>query len=201
MNRGRRKVEVRRDEILAAAVEQMQHLGMAQTRAQDVAQALGVSTGLLFYHFDSKDKLLAAALEYAAERDLARLDRALARGRTPQERLRRVVSAYGPTGSASGWTLWIDAWSSALRHPPIRRTLRTLDDRWQEALCTAIRDGVEAGDFDCADPAAAAVRIGAQLDGLTVAAVVYRTISRPQLRRWIRTTVADELGIDAELLA
>ncbi|MGH3456217.1 MAG: TetR/AcrR family transcriptional regulator [Nocardioidaceae bacterium] len=198
---GRRKVEVRREEILAATLEEMQRLGMDQTRAQDVAQALGVSTGLLFYHFDSKDNLLAAALEYAVERDLARLDRALARGRTPMERLRRVVAAYGPTGSAPGWTLWIDAWSSALRHPPIRKMLRTLDDRWQAALTTAIQNGVDSGDFDCADPAATATRIGAQLDGLSVAVVVYRSISRAQLRRWIRVTVADELGIDAEQLA
>jgi AcrR family transcriptional regulator len=198
---GRRKVEVRREEILAATLEEMQRLGMDQTRAQDVAQALGVSTGLLFYHFDSKDNLLAAALEYAVERDLARLDRALARGRTPMERLRRVVAAYGPTGSAPGWTLWIDAWSNALRHPPIRKMLRTLDDRWQAALTAAIQNGVDSGDFDCADPAATATRIGAQLDGLSVAVVVYRSISRSQLRRWIRVTVADELGIDAEQLA
>jgi AcrR family transcriptional regulator len=198
---GRRKVEVRREEILAATVEEMQRLGMDQTRAQDVAQALGVSTGLLFYHFDSKDKLLAAALEYAVERDLVRLDRALTRGRTPMERLRRVVAAYGPTGSAAGWTLWIDAWSSALRHPPIRKMLRTLDDRWQSALSTAIQDGVDSGDFACADPAATATRIGAQLDGLSVAVVVYGSVSRAELRRWIRATVADELGIDAEELA
>jgi AcrR family transcriptional regulator len=198
---GRRKVEVRREEILAATVAEMQSRGMAETRAQDVAQALGVSTGLLFYHFESKDNLLAAALEYAAERDLGRLDRALARGSTPLDRLRRVVAAYGPTGSAPGWTLWIDAWSAALRNPPIRRTLRRLDDRWQQALCTAIRDGVESGDFSCADPAATAVRIGAQLDGLSVAVVVYRSIGRARLRAWIRATVADELGIDAEQLA
>jgi AcrR family transcriptional regulator len=198
---GRRKVEVRREEILAATVEEMQRLGMANTRAQDVAQALGVSTGLLFYHFDSKDNLLAAALEYAVERDLARLDRALARGRTPLERLRRVVAAYGPTGSAPGWTLWIDAWSVALRHPPIAKMLHTLDDRWQAALCHAIHDGVDSDDFTCDDPGATATRIGAMLDGLSVAVVVYRTVSRAQLRRWIRAMVADELGIDAALLA
>jgi AcrR family transcriptional regulator len=194
---GRRKVEVRREEILAATVEEMQRLGMAHTRAQDVAQALGVSTGLLFYHFDSKDNLLAAALEYAVDRDLDRLDRALARGHTPMERLRRVVAAYGPTGSAPGWTLWIDAWSTALRHPEIRRMLRTLDDRWQAALCAAIEDGVKSGDFECADPAATATRIGAMLDGLSVAVVVYRSVSRAQLRHWIRATVADELSIEA----
>jgi AcrR family transcriptional regulator len=197
---GRRKVEVRREEILAATVEEMQRLGMANTRAQDVAHALGVSTGLLFYHFDNKDNLLAAALEYAVERDLDRLDRALARGRTPMERLRRVVAAYGPTGSAPGWTLWIDAWATALRHPEIHRMLRTLDDRWQAALCAAIEDGVKSGDFTCPDPAATATRIGAMLDGLSVAVVVYRSVTRTQLRYWIRATVAAELDIDvAEL--
>jgi AcrR family transcriptional regulator len=197
----RRQVEVRREEILATTVEEMQRRGMDQTRVQDVASALGISTGLVFYHFDSKDKLLAAALEYAVERDLARLDRALARGRTPVERLRRVVAAYGPTGAAPGWTLWIDAWSSALRHPPIRRMLRTLDDRWQAALCAAIESGIDSGDFRCPDPAATAARIGAQLDGLSVAVVVYRSVTRAQLRRWIRETVADEVGIDVQLLA
>lgn len=197
---GRRKVEVRREAILATAVAQMQSLGMAQTRARDVAQALGVSTGLLFYHFDSKDNLLAAALEHAVDRDLARLDRALARGRTPVERLRRVVAAYGPTGSAPGWSLWIDAWSFALRNPPIAAMLRTLDDRWQAALCVAIRDGVDSGDFDCPDPDATAARIGAMLDGLSVAVMVYRSISRGQLRGWIRAAVAEELGIDTEEL-
>jgi AcrR family transcriptional regulator len=197
----RRQVEVRREEILATTVEEMQRRGMDQTRVQDVASALGISTGLVFYHFDSKDKLLAAALEYAVERDLARLDRALARGRTPVERLRRVVAAYGPTGAAPGWTLWIDAWSSALRHPPVRRMLRTLDDRWQAALCAAIESGIDSGDFRCPDPAATAARIGAQLDGLSVAVVVYRSVTRAQLRRWIRETVADEVGIDVQLLA
>ena len=79
--------------------------------------------------------------------------------------------------------------------------LRTLDDRWQAALCAAIEVGVKSGDFTCPDPAATATRIGAMLDGLSVAVVVYRSISRSQLRRWIRATVADELGIDAEQLA
>lgn len=198
---GRRKVEVRREEILTATVEQMQRLGMAQTRAQDVAAALGVSTGLIFYHFDNKDNLLAGALEHAVDRDLARLDRALARGRTPVERLRRVVSAYGPTGSAPGWSLWIDAWSFALRNPPIAAMLRSLDDRWQTALCVAIRDGVESGDFDCPDPDATAARIGALLDGLSVAVMVYRSITRVQLRGWIRAAVAAELGIDVATLS
>ena len=72
----RRKVEVRRDEILRATVDEVTRRGFAHTRVADVASTLGISTGLVFYHFDSKDALLSAAFAYAAERDLERLDAA-----------------------------------------------------------------------------------------------------------------------------
>ncbi|MBA2531947.1 MAG: TetR family transcriptional regulator [Nocardioidaceae bacterium] len=192
----RRNVEVRREEILLATLAQAGRLGMDQLRVQDVAKSLGVSTGLVFYHFDTKDKLLAAALEHAVDRDLARLDRAVARGSDPLDRLRRVISSYGPTGAASGWTLWIDAWAMALRHPPIRTTLRRLDGRWRAALRDAIVEGTTTGDFTCPDPAATVARIGGLLDGLSVAALVYRNVRRAQLRTWMREAVAAELGLD-----
>ena len=197
---GRRKVEVRREEILAATVEQVARLGMGQTRVQDVAKALGVSTGLVFYHFDTKDELLAAALRYAVDRDLARLDRALATASGPVDRLRRVLAGYGPTGPAPGWTLWIEAWAAALRHPTIRNTLRRLDARWRQALEEAVVEGVATGDFSCADPAATVARIGGLLDGLSVATLVYRSVTRPQLRRWVQDAVATELGTDPDRL-
>ncbi len=193
----RRSVEVRREEILVATIDQAGRLGMDQLRVQDVAESLGVSTGLVFYHFETKDKLLAAALEHAVDRDLTRLDRAVARGNDPLDRLRRVIASYGPTGAASGWTLWIDAWAMALRHPPIRTTLRRLDGRWRAALSDAIVDGAAAGDFICPDPAGTVARIGGLLDGLSVATLVYRNVSRDQLRTWMREAVAEELGLDA----
>ena len=198
---GRQQVEVRREEILAATVEQARRLGMHSLRVQDVAAALGVSTGLVFYHFTTRDKLLAAALEYAVNRDLARLDRAIARADGPLDRLRRVIAGYGPSGAAPGWRLWIDAWAMALRHPPIRTALRHLDARWRAALQGAVVEGAATGVFRCPDPAATVIRIAALLDGLAIAALVYRSVTRTELRTWIREAVAVELGIDAEDLA
>ncbi len=196
----RRRNEVRREEILAATVDQAGRLGMERLRVRDVAESLGISSGLVFYQFDTKDRLLAAALEHAVDRDLARLDRAVARGSDPLDRLRRVICGYGPTGAARGWTLWIDAWAMALRHPPIRTTLRRLDGRWRAALRDAIIDGTTSGDFDCPDPAGTVARIGGLLDGLSVATLVYRNVSRDRLRTWIREAVAAELGLDASQL-
>ena len=198
---GRQKVEVRREEILAATVHEIESSGMASLRVADVASTLGVSSGLVFYHFDTKDALLVAALEFAVDRDLARLDKALAKGSTPTEQLARILKSYGPTGSAPGWTIWIDAFATALREPTIRRSLRLMDKRWCSALQSAIEAGVDTGDFTCVDPAAAVARIGALLDGLTIAVLVYGTVTRAQLKTWVREATANEIGVPPSTFA
>jgi AcrR family transcriptional regulator len=196
----RRKVEVRREEILATTVAQVSRLGFASTRVSDVAAALGISPGLVFYHFVSKDRLLAAALEHAVQSDLARLEVALARGKDPFDRLVQLLRLYAPEGKAPGWTLWIEAWASALREPALRRTMRRLDVRWRDALQDVITDGVAQGAFRCADPHASAQRLTALMDGLSVQVTVGRTVSRRQMSAWVRDAAAAELGADRRLL-
>jgi AcrR family transcriptional regulator len=197
----RQQVDARREAILLATIAEIEARGMSALRVSDIAHAVGVSSGLVFYHFDTKDALLVAALESAVIRDAERLDRAIARPGDPVDRLRRVLGSYGPIGAAHGWTLWIEAWATALRVPTIRLSLRRLDQRWRTALEHVIGDGVASGHFTCADPAAAVARVGALLDGLSVASLVYRSVSRRQLRTWVRDATADEVGIDRALLA
>ena len=198
---GRRKVEVRREEILVATIAEIEKSGMSALRVADIAGALGVSSGLVFYHFDTKDALLVEALEYAVVRDADRLDKALAKAGEPLERLRRVLTSYGPTGAAHGWTLWIEAWSTALREPSIQASLRKLDKRWRDALEHVITEGVATGAFVCHDPKGTVARVGALLDGLSVASLIYKSVSRKQLQTWVRELTADELGIDRSALA
>jgi len=76
-------VELRRDEILASTTETVDRIGLEATRVTDVAKALNVSPALIFYHFGTKDALVAEAFAYAVERDLARLDKATAAGTDP----------------------------------------------------------------------------------------------------------------------
>jgi AcrR family transcriptional regulator len=168
---------------------------MVAVRVADVAAALGVSTALVFYHFETKDALIVAAFEFAVERDLRRLDRQLEGGRDPVDRLRRVISSYGPSPD-DGWVLWFDAWATAVREPTIRKALRRLDDRWRSALAETIREGVASGEFTCPDPTATLARIGALYDGLSVAVLVYGNVTRAELGSWIRDALAAELGID-----
>jgi AcrR family transcriptional regulator len=197
----RRKVDVRREEILAAAVDEVQTRGFGATRVADVAKALGVSPALVFYHFETKDRLLAAALQQAVERDLARLDATVARGRTPIDQVRGILRLYAPQGDAPGWTLWVDAWAEALRSNEMREVAGALDLRWKETLATAIRAGNANKTFRCPDPDATAWRLTAMLDGLAVQVTVTHNLTRAQLSRWVREAAAAELGIPAATLA
>jgi AcrR family transcriptional regulator len=197
--RARRSVEVRREEILSTTVELLDQLGLANTRVADVAVALDVSPALVFYHFGTKDELVAEAFAHAVEQDLDRLEKAAA-GVDPVERLRRVLRLYGPTGRATGWRIWIDAWAVAQREPNIRKVLKRLDHRWQDILRGVVDDGVASGVFTCPDPAATVARLSALVDGLSVAAVVHRTVTREQLRSWVAAQLAVELGVAVETL-
>jgi len=196
----RRKVEVRREEILAAAEAEVTRRGFARTRVGDVADALGVSSALIFYHFGTKEKLFAEALEHAVKRDLDRLDDAVAKASGPVDGVRRMLQLWSPQGNANGWTVWVDAWAESLREPEMRAMSRRLDVTWKEALADQITRGNEAGLFRCADPEGAAWRLSALLDGLAVQVMVHRNLTKKQLALWVRGAAAVELGVDADLL-
>jgi len=198
--RARRSVEVRREEILSTTVELLDKLGLASTRVADVAVALDVSPALVFYHFGTKDDLVAEAFAHAVERDLRRLEKAASGSTDPVERLRRVLRLYGPTGRATGWRIWIDAWAVAQRDGHIRKVLKRLDHQWQDILRSVVDDGVASGAFTCPDPEATVARLSALVDGLSVAAVVHRTVTREQLRNWVAAQLAVELGVDVATL-
>ncbi|MFD4585198.1 TetR/AcrR family transcriptional regulator [Streptomyces sp. NPDC087659] len=201
MARVRLSVAERREELLRAAVEQIEARGVAAVRIADVASALGVSNALVLYHFSSKEKLVAAAFSYAAEGDLAHLRKILGRRTSAVRRLRTAVRWYAPTGQAKGWRLWIEGWAVALREPALRDVSRDLDRRWKAELTAVIAEGAAAGEFRCADPSAAAWRLTALLDGLAVQMTSYAgSLSRAGMLQWAEEALARELGLDRAAL-
>jgi AcrR family transcriptional regulator len=197
----RRSPEVRLDGLLRTACDVIGERGLANTRAADVAAAAGVSQALVFYHFETKERLLAQAFSWAAEQDLNRLDAVLASDASPLDKVRKILKWYAPTGSSKSWAMWIDCWSESMRVAELEKVSRRLDLRWKDALTDVIMAGVKEGDFKCPDPAGAAWRIIALIDGLAVQVTVHeRVISRRQLSDWVRVSAARELGLKPEQL-
>ncbi|MEU4041117.1 TetR/AcrR family transcriptional regulator [Streptomyces antibioticus] len=202
MARVRLSVAERREELLRAAIGQIEARGVAAVRIADVAAALGVSNALVLYHFSTKEQLVAAAFARAAEDDLARLRKLLGRRTTALRRLRSAVRWYAPTGQAKGWRLWIEGWAVALREPALREVARDLDHAWKAALTEVIAEGVAAREFHCPDPSATALRLTALLDGLAVQLTSYGgTLSRTRAQVWVDEALARELCLSPETLS
>jgi AcrR family transcriptional regulator len=176
---GRQQADVRRDEILRAAATVVSRKGFARTRVADVSAELGISSGLIFYHFDSKERLLSEAFVIASERDLAFLEEAIEGPGSFTDRLRTVLRLYQPSGDAEGWSRDIDAWAEGLYTEEIREVCRRTDTRWRAGLQRLV---------------------AVMLDGLAVASQVRGTVSRGRARMWADEHAARELGLPHPLL-
>lgn len=196
----KKPVAARRAEILDTTCAVVRERGFGATRVQDVAGRLGVSTGLIHYHFENKDHLLAEAFAHAARLDMERFPEALDQP-TALDALAHAIALYAPEGGDSSWPMWIDAWGEAQRNERLRAISQELDLAWMGLLKQVIERGVEAGEFSCDDPHATAWRLAAVLDGLAIEAVVHeKNVARTELLNWAAHLAAAELHIDAATL-
>jgi AcrR family transcriptional regulator len=167
---------VRRPQILAAAAEVIAERGLAKTRIADVAERAETSSPAVLYWFGTKNKLLTAALlederrfdELVGER-LETLD-------TPSAKLRELFEICAEDAN---WTLWLELWTRALHHDPMRDAERQVEGRWRALLTDVIEEGRRTGEFTTDSPENAALAIGAMIDGLAVQV----TIEDPEVSR------------------
>ena len=80
-----------RDRILDAALTEFAAHGLAGARTERIAAAAGVNKALLYYYFESKEKLYVAALELSAGRIRDSSMAVFLRESTPGERLLRTA--------------------------------------------------------------------------------------------------------------
>jgi AcrR family transcriptional regulator len=188
----------RRAEILDAARRVVLERGMANTRVADIAEAVNVSGGLIHYHFSTKDELMAEMLRTTSDGEIRQLNAIVAGPGSAADRLDRVLRHYIPrTRTDSSWVLWIESWAAGLRAPVLRGILAELESAWIGAIEAVIVDGVKSGEFSCDDPAGAAERLDALLDGLVIRCTLHpQALPRRRLLEHVRSAAAHEVGVD-----
>ena len=145
------QAEARRREILAAASRLFRERGFAATGMRDIAAALEMTAGSLYYYFENKEALLA----YCQETTLSELATpeasAAGSGGGAAEELRRAIVAHvvalNESHPGSLAHLEVEALGAERRAPLLRK--RREYERRLEGL---IREGLEDGSFAPCDP-------------------------------------------------
>ncbi len=84
----------RRLQLLDAAARLFRTHGYHATSMRDIARAVGMLPGSIYYHFPSKDELLLTVYEEGVRRIAERVDKAVETQRQPQQRLQAACIAH-----------------------------------------------------------------------------------------------------------
>jgi len=167
--RGRKaSKETRRQQLIEATIDSLAKRGYSETTLADVADGAGLSRGIVNFHFESKDNLLVATLQFMSEEYAdhwnAALDKA---GPDVASRLWALVHADFDRRICTRRKLaaWCSFWGEAKSRPTYQALCGARDVKYQETvigLCAALK--AEGG--YAYEPETMAVSLCAMLEGL-----------------------------------
>lgn len=164
----RRRANKTREKILDVASKTIARQGINGLRVEDVAEKADVSTGLLYYHFESRTGLVKAAFEYAAERAPSLILRVASNQRSGYEALTDALLAeLGDDRVSRDFAIvWEEAVAAAVFNSEFRPAIRTITRNWADTVAGAIERGMADGSIrKDVDPQRAARMLIVLVDG------------------------------------
>lgn len=193
----RRKMPAERHrELLETAVQISAQDGLAAVTLRKVAQAAGVTAGLVSHYFSSAEQLINATFRYAALDDLDSARAAVAAASTPGAQIRALLDYTFDPNSSDAAALWVDASSLGRRNPSLAAEANSVDEEWIAFLTGIVAAGVASGEFHVSDPGTAARRLLTIIDGLGAQAAV-QALPPEELKEIATSFATSELRITA----
>jgi TetR/AcrR family transcriptional repressor of bet genes len=136
--------QIRRQQLIEATITVLAQKGQTGFKLQDVAEAAGLSYGLVNFHFETKEKLLIETLRYMAAEYRANWQQALAgAGESPARQLDALIQAdfneriYTP----SRLMAWCTFWGEAQSRPYYQQECNATDMEYiriMEGICASL---------------------------------------------------------------
>jgi AcrR family transcriptional regulator len=151
MNRRTSRSEERRLEILKSAAAAFRRRGYHGASVEEIARALRMTKGSLYYYFRNKEAILFACHDYSLEVVLGLLDDVERQTLAPDERLRRLITGFVHLiiDELHGTALTLEL--NALPRPLFNRIVAKRD-RFDRGLRRILREGMDQGLFAPGDP-------------------------------------------------
>jgi AcrR family transcriptional regulator len=141
-----------RVEILRAAAAAFRRVGYHGATLEQIASALRMKKGNLYYYFRNKEDILFACHQYSVDRLLEVLEEVERGELTPEQKLRKLIVAFVQTivDDLHGTALFLDIRALGARR--LREAIAQRD-RFDQGVRRVIQQGIDWGVFDPAvDP-------------------------------------------------
>jgi AcrR family transcriptional regulator len=136
--------------ILKAAAVAFRRLGYHGATVEEIAAALHMKKGNLYYYFRNKEEILFACHQYSLDRLLAILDEIERSGLPPEQKLRRLIGSFVHTilDELHGTALFLNLEALSPAH---LRTVIARRDRFDKGMREVLKEGIRSGTFAYAD--------------------------------------------------
>jgi AcrR family transcriptional regulator len=141
----------RRIEILKSAAAAFRRRGYHGASVDEIASALEMTKGNLYYYFKNKEEILFACHEYSLDKLLVLMTDVQAEESSPEAKLRRLVLAFVHLilDDLHGTALTLDP--EALSAPLLKRVIAKRD-QFDHGIRDIIQKGIDQGVFKPGDP-------------------------------------------------
>ncbi|WP_405167581.1 TetR/AcrR family transcriptional regulator [Nocardia sp. NBC_01499] len=186
----------RRDSILESAARVVAQRGIRGLRVEELAEAAGVSTSLIYYHFKDRAGLLAQTLDFISTRAERYTESGIDAAADPIGHLEQLLllELQDAPLVVENSTAWGESRATAVFQPELRAQLRSATVRWSDCLSALIRSAQDRGTVP-ADVVAADVaeRLTALVEGVSMR-WLSGTLELARARELVRGAIALELG-------
>jgi TetR/AcrR family transcriptional regulator len=140
-----------RIEILKSAAKAFRKLGYHGATVEQIAAALHMKKGNLYYYFKNKEAILFACHQYSLDRLMQLLEEVERSGRSPDEKLRRLVVAFVHTilDELHGTALFLDLEALSPAH---LKAVIVRRDQFDRGVRKIVEEGMSVGTFGAGDP-------------------------------------------------
>lgn len=165
-------LEERRQQILNAAIMCFARKGFHQTTMEDIGQEAGLSPGVAYRYFESKDDIIVATVQGSADRSV-RLNEEVAEEQDIPSLLEQMINdsyqRFEQTGRDIYYKVRVQLWAETLQNIEVAERAGKLRARGQEQLAAFIRKGQESGQIKPElDAQSVALAIMASHDGFVL---------------------------------
>jgi AcrR family transcriptional regulator len=139
-----------RVEILKSAAKAFRKLGYHGATVEEIASALHMKKGNLYYYFRNKEEILFACHQYSLDRLTHLFAEIQQTSAPPDQKLRQLIIAFVHTilDELHGTALFLDL--EALT-PPHLKAVIVRRDRFEHGVRAIVREGMENGVFESGD--------------------------------------------------
>ena len=141
----------RRIEILKSAAAAFRHRGYHGASVDEIASALEMTKGNLYYYFRNKEEILFACHDYSLDVLLTLMADVQAESSRPDDKLRKLILAFIHVilDELQGTALTLDLQALS---PPLLKRMIARRDRFDHGLREIIQQGIDQGIFRPGDP-------------------------------------------------